>query len=405
MIKDVLTARQLVFNVDCDVYACEFLYINVNSANGIAPDKRLMTMKLLATLCDSVVEQNRHLELPMLINIDQCFLSEKDILPAFLPNIILEILPTVVPSALNIKRIQQLKIQGFDFALNQYGLESSKIPFFKHVKIIKVDVSKITQQQLKKSIPTLKKTKCLLLAQGVQTQASYDQCKALGFDLFQGCFLERPTVVQGKQVNAAQNNALRLVSELSKNDIEVDTVSKLISHDPTLTIKILHLINCPLYQLVREVNSVKDAVVILGLNVVKQWAMIISLVSVSTRPNELFRTLLIRAKTLEIYASYQDSAHMQAGKLECFLVGLLSGVDAIFEVGMEAVVGGLQLEAHLKQALLTNDNELGVLLVNSIGVERFDSQTFERLSNQEICLLGRCQQEALVWADQVMNNL
>lgn len=72
---------------------------------------------------------------------------------------------------------------------------------------------------------------------------------------------------------------------------------------------------------------------------------------------------------------------------------------------MEAVVGGLQLEAHLKQALLTNDNELGVLLVNSIGVERFDSQTFERLSNQEICLLGRCQQEALVWADQVMNNL
>ncbi|MDO6566669.1 HDOD domain-containing protein [Alteromonas sp. 1_MG-2023] len=410
MVKDVLTARQLVFNENHEVYACEFLCLDTGSGHAESPAHNnpllgVMTTEVLTKVCNSVEEGGRHLNVPMFINVDQNFLSETDSITPIKPNIILEILASVEPTEANLKRIQQLRRLGFEFALSEYALDPTKTPFFKYLKIIKVDVVKLTEKQLEKSIPILKKSNCLLLAEKVTSQALYEQCKALGFDLFQGDYLEYPSLLESKKASAEQQSSLQLVSEFSKGDIEVDKVAEIISCDPVLTTKILHLINCPLYQLVRDVNSVREAVVILGLDVVKQWAIVMSLMSVSTSPNELFRTLLTRAKTLELIAHHKQKEQVQVLALECFLVGLLSGVDAIFEVKIDTLVGNMKIETHLKQALLTHDNELGTLLNNVIGIERFDSQTFERLSNQEICLIGRCQQDAALWADKVMANL
>ena len=410
MVKDVLTARQLVFNENHEIYACEFLCLDegaedTSSSVNVCPSKRFMTTKRLASVCESIAESERHLDVPIFINVDQTFLSETDDIYAVKPNIILEILASVEPTESNLKRILQLRRKGFDFALSEYALDPSKASFFKYLKVIKVDVLNVTQSQLSKSLPILKKSKCLILAEKVESQTVYENCKALGFDLFQGDFLENPTIIGGKEISEKQNSSLQLVSEFSKNDIEVDKVAEIISLDPVLTTKILLLINCPLYQLVRDVNSVREAVVILGLDVVKQWAIVMSLMSVSTSPSELFRSLLARAKTLELIAFNNQDEEVSLDPLECFLVGLLSGVDAIFKVNMETLVGSLKLEAHLKQALLTHDNALGSLLINVIGIERFDSQTFERLSNQDICLYGRCQQDGALWADTVMKNL
>ncbi|CAD5255008.1 conserved hypothetical protein [Alteromonas sp. 38] len=408
--KDVLTARQLVFNEDHEVFACEFLCLGEADSDILShPQVGLlqegMTSELLASVCESIAKSDRHLNVPIFINIDQDFLSETDSLLPVKPNIILEMLATVEPTDYNLKRIRQLRRRGFNFALSEYAFDPSKSMFFKYIKVIKVDVLNVTQAQLRKSIPILKKSKCLILAEHVDNQAVYENCKALGFDLFQGDFLENPFIIDGKKISAKQHSALNLVSELSRSDIEVDSVADMISLDPVLTTKILLLINCPLYQLVRDVNSVREAVVILGLNVVKQWAIIMSLMSVSTSPTELFRTLLTRAKTLERIALHKQNEQDAINPSECFLVGLLSGADAIFEVGIETLVSNLKLEARLKQALLTRDNALGLLLTNVMGIERFDSQTFEGLSNEEICLYGRCHQDAALWADNVMNNL
>ena len=364
-----------------------------------------MTTKRLASVCESITESERHLDVPIFINVDQTFLSETDDIYAVKPNIILKILGSVEPTESNLNRIQQLRRKGFDFALGEYALDPSKASFFKYLKVIEVDVLNVTQTQLSKTFPILKKTKCLILAEKVENQTVYENCKALGFDLFQGNFLENPTIADGKEISGKQNSSLQLVSEFSKSDIEVDKVAEIISLDPVLTTKILLLINCPLYQLVRDVNSVREAVVILGLGVVKQWAIIMSLMSVSTSPTELFRCLLTRAKTLELIALSRQHEDGTLHPLECFLVGLLSGVDAIFKVDIQTLISSMKLEAHLKQALLVHDNALGALLTNVMGIERFDSQTFERLSNQEICLYGRCQQDGALWADTVMKNL
>ncbi|KXI29921.1 EAL and HDOD domain-containing protein [Paraglaciecola hydrolytica] len=405
MDETILLARQPIFDVNNKMVASEILYRG-NVLRSSKTDRNLMaTRELLINTCTNILSDNVNLDLPMLLNIDEQFLLADDFFPVAPQNLIFEILETVEPSELVLEKLKQLKRQGFEFALDDYLLEKFKTPFFEYLKIIKVDVIDVDFALLKNTLPALKQTGCLLLAEKVETQAVYETCRELGFDLFQGYYFERPTLIQGKKINVNQRSALHLVSQLSRDDIEVNEVAELIARDPVLTVKIIALINCPLYQLVREVTSVKDAVVILGLNVVKQWAMILTLVSQTKQPIELFRTILIRAKTLSLYAECSQDKLLKSDVSECFLVGLLSGIEAIFEVKLENILEHLMLDARIKVALIGQDNNMGRLLKNYMAIERFDNQIFEQLSNQEICLINRCYRESLTWADQAMNYL
>ncbi|WP_460313838.1 EAL and HDOD domain-containing protein [Aliiglaciecola aliphaticivorans] len=405
MNETILFARQPIFDRSCKMVASEILYRG-DIFNSDSDDKDLIaTRDLLVNVCTSVFNTNINLDLPMLVNVDMGFLDSDYFFPIPPHNLIFEILETVEPSEDVLKRIAELRRLGYQFALDDYVLEPSKFPFFKHIKILKIDILDIDFNKLTAIFPKLKKVGFQLLAEKVEDQESFDKCLDLGFDLFQGYFLEKPVLISGQKIDANKNSALQLVSQLSRHDIETDEVAELISRDPVLTVKILALINCPIYQLVREVKSVKDAVVRLGLNVVKQWAMILTLASNSSQPKELLRTLLIRAKTLSLFSDNPLTGGVKTDSSESFLVGLLSGIDAVFQVEIKDLLDSLTLSDSIKSALLFHDNDLGKLLQNTIGIERLDDKVFERLTKQELELFKKCYSQALTWTDEVMNYL
>ncbi|MDO6693576.1 HDOD domain-containing protein [Aliiglaciecola sp. 3_MG-2023] len=405
MNETILFARQPIFDRSCKMVASEILYRG-DIFNSDSDDKDLIaTRDLLVNVCTSVFNSNINLDLPMLVNVDMGFLDSDYFFPIPPHNLIFEILETVEPSEDVLKRIAELRRLGYQFALDDYVLEPSKFPFFKHIKILKIDILDIDFNKLTVIFPKLKKVGFQLLAEKVEDQESFDKCLDLGFDLFQGYFLEKPVLISGQKIDANKNSALQLVSHLSRHDIETDEVAELISRDPVLTVKILALINCPIYQLVREVKSVKDAVVRLGLNVVKQWAMILTLASNSSQPKELLRTLLIRAKTLSLFSDNPLTGGVKTDSSESFLVGLLSGIDAVFQVEIKDLLDSLTLSDSIKSALLFHDNDLGKLLQNTIGIERLDDKVFERLTKQELELFKKCYSQALTWTDEVMNYL
>lgn len=403
MKESVLFARQPIFDAASRLYAHEILYRSEASLETAGCNAS--TRELLVNLCTNLLNDNVNLGLPMFVNVDEEFLLADDFFPVAPQNLIFEILETVRPTPAVLEKINQYRVAGYEFALDDYVLEKSKVQYFNYLKIIKIDLLQVNFERLIKVMPVLKKTGCKLLAEKVEDQEMFDKCLKLGFDLFQGYFLERPSLIKGKKIVANQQAVLHLLAELARDDIEVDEVAELISQDVGLTVKILSLINCPLYQLVREVKSVKDAVVILGLTTVKQWAITLALVSESSRPIELYRVVLVRAKTLALYCDVWETNSRNINSSSCFLLGLLSGVDAIFEVEMEEILNHLKLDSDIKAALLHDDNSLGELLKNSIGIERFDSHIFEQLSQHQICLFNGCYREALKWADGVMSYL
>ena len=188
--------------------------------------------------------------------------------------------------------------------------------------IIKIDLLTLSEQELIEHVDILKQFDVKLLAEKVETDAQYQQCKQLGFDLYQGYFFCKPTIIDDKPVPDNKAAALQIISELQRPNISITEVENLVKQDISLSYKLLRCLNSAAFALPKHVNSLKQAVIYLGLDAIRSWATIIVFSNVeSPVSGALLNTALIRAKMAEILAEPFETA---------FILGLFSSVDAFF---------------------------------------------------------------------------
>jgi EAL and modified HD-GYP domain-containing signal transduction protein len=286
--------------------------------------------------------------------------------------------------------------------LDDYAFDRDIEPFLPYVSMVKIDVLDFTPDGLEKHMETANLAGKTLLAEKIEDSAMYARCKALGFDLFQGYYLEKPTLVEGKKLATSQQTMLNLVSNLCRDDITVSEVAELITTDPHLIVKLLKIVNCPLFPFKREITDIEEAVIKLGIVVVKQWAVILSLVANSSQPSELFRTLLIRAKTCELYAKLLKRDNPQ----ESFIIGLFSGIDAVLGIDKETVLNTVYFPEHMKQELIqTGKGKVGVLSMVMAFEDRIKAEDQHILSTDTAINLNDAYWSGVMWADEIMHFL
>lgn len=112
--------------------------------------------------------------------------------------VVLEVLESVSVDATLIERCRQLKSRGFRLALDDVAhYEESHRPLLDLVDFIKVDIPMVDPARLKGLVERLKQYPAKLLAEKVDSERSAQECRALGFDLFQGHYFGRPQLVMG----------------------------------------------------------------------------------------------------------------------------------------------------------------------------------------------------------------
>lgn len=130
------------------------------------------------------------------LNVDAEMLFSKHIdrLPG--NRLVLELLETVVINDGIIERCRQLKQRGFRLALDDVSFYSDTYePLFEMADVIKIDLPSLDEAGLAALVHQLKPYSGKLLAEKVETWERFQECSALGFDLFQGFVLARPTVL------------------------------------------------------------------------------------------------------------------------------------------------------------------------------------------------------------------
>jgi len=192
---------------------------------------------------------------------------------------------------------------------------------------------------------------------------------------------------------------LNLVAKLSKEDISVEEVSDLIVVDPSLVLQILKIINCPLYPFKREITNLREAVIKLGIVVVKQWAIILSLVAGSEQPSELFRTLLVRAKTCALFAVALKKDNAE----DYFIIGLFSGLDSVLGVELTTLLNTVCFSTHIKRQLLSFNQDPESILAMVIASEKGEQLNISLSSKNTLIMLDEAYWEGLMWADELMH--
>ncbi len=72
--------------------------------------------------------------------------------------------------------------------------------------------------------------------------------------------------IEPDQLPLPSGQIMQLVQYITREDVDITTLAEMIAHNPVLTTKILRLVNSPLFRVQNEVQTIKDATVVLGLS-------------------------------------------------------------------------------------------------------------------------------------------
>jgi len=389
--------RQSIFDADDAVFGYELLYRNSEQNWAEISDDNHATAELLSNVftsigLDSLVGNKR-----AFVNMPREFLLGNYPLPEIKQQLVIEILEHVQPDADVLAALRNLKQQGYTLALDDYVFEQHMEPFLEVADIIKIDVMASGMDDMAERVTGLQRYNVELLAEKVETAAEMQTCRDLGFKYFQGYYFSRPKIISGKKITGNQLVTMQLLSTLNSVNVNTDELVELIQQDIAISYKLLRYVNSAMYTFNREIESIRDAIVVLGMTALVKLVNMVAINSMGELNDEAYRTAMFRARMCETMA--EEAGH-KADASTYFLVGLFSNLDALLGVPMAEVMNRLPLADGIKQALLDHTGHYGEILAT---VKAYEQDDFENLHSNELepQQIVDCYIKAIVWADGI----
>ena len=265
---------------------------------------------------------------------------------------VIEMLETIAPTPEIIQSIQELKSEGYVLALDDYVGQPGFEPLIELADILKIDVLELSDEEVTTLANKFKSKKLRLLAEKVEDQARFDLTRELGFSFFQGYYFSKPIIVPGKKIPAGVVAKMQLMEKLSNPATEFDELARIIEQDVSLSYRLLKFINSSAFALRSTVNSIPQAITLLGQQPLKRWAMVVLLSDMDSSPKgqEVAFISLVRARFLEQVFKETPNAAYQPDTM--FLLGLFSKLDTLLGQPMDEILATMPLEKIVKEALV-----------------------------------------------------
>ncbi len=262
------------------------------------------------------------------------------------------------------ERCLELKGMGFQLSLDDHLYAPEFSDMYRIIDIVKLDILEIPTEELQPVINSLREFPLRLLAEKVETADQYKTCLAMGFDLFQGYFFERPEVLKRKCLETSQLEMLQLLDSLTK-EADIDKIEEIFRQSTTLAFHLLTLVNSVNIGLREKIRSLRHAITILGTEKLRRWVQLALFATADNRgiKNPLLEMAAVRGRFMECLIMERHQLPRGADLVEAaFMAGIFSLLDILFETSMEAIVSGLSLSDNISDALLKREGELGMLL-------------------------------------------
>ncbi len=391
---DIYIARQPIYDANLKVIAYELLFRSgkTNEANVIDGDSATTNVIINALTeigMDQLVGPHK-----AFINLTRNHIIQmaEQPLHELKERLVLEILEDIKAEEVIVNAVKKLAKDGFTIALDDFIYSESLQPLVDISNIIKIDLMALTDKELEAHVIKLADGKRKLLAEKVETQEEFDRCKELGFDYYQGYFFSKPQIIKGQSLPANKLAIMKLLAKLQDDESSTAELAQTITQDITMSVRVLRYINSAQFGFGKEVNSIQQAIMMLGRTTIRNLANLVTMSQIEDKPHELLIISMIRAKMAENIAQI-----VKADKEACFTTGLFSIIDTLMNNDMELLIEGLPLVENIRTALIRREGELGEILNCVLAYESGDwkNSHYKKLSIDEI---RDCYLDALKWA-------
>lgn len=406
---EIFLGRQPILNANRQTIAYELLYRSRDDASEAEVEDDLSATSAVIVNTVSQFGLERVIgKKDGFINVSASFLMSQtvELLPP--ERFVLEILEDVPINAQILRRCEELKEKGFRFALDGFNYHAEHDPILPLVDYFKIDLTVTPIEKVPQLIALIRKvSKAKIIAEKVEEENLFIQCKQWGCDAFQGFFFAKPSVLKGKKPQPHQMSLMRIMGMLL-GDADLQELEPLFKNNPGLTIGLLRLVNSVGVAGGRQqVESIRQAMVVLGQKQLLRWVQLLLYATPDGQvDNPLLMQVASRARLMELLAKKIETYQLNFSD-QAFMVGMLSLADVVMQSSLEEVFLEIGLAEELKNAILTHEGIFGQLLQLTEVIERGDFEAAE----QQIADLGispddllEVQLETMSWSNDLVKG-
>lgn len=403
MAKDIFIARQPILDLDRHTFGYELLFRDGPDDVTVFQDPNEATQAVI---------ERAYLDWGMEKLIGQRFgLINAD------PSLILRGLHRVLPpegiilelregngfDGETMDSLQRARREGYHFALDNVSSldDIYRSRALSLCSLVKIDFQTTPLDSLSAIVDQIKRVKpdMMVVGEKVETAAQHALAVEAGFDLFQGYYFARPDILRKSARPANALAVMALVAETQRQDVSIDRLEQVVGGDASLAYRVLAVVNSSAFGLDRRVESLRHAIVLLGINQVRHLAILLAMTATKDTSEELIKLGATRARFLSRYVSRNDASS------GAFTVGLLSVTDALYRTPMEELLQELPVSEPIQAALLRGEGEYGQLLEVAIACEHADTERIAELVEDDPADVAAEYRNAIEWADEICSHM
>lgn len=392
--ETIYVARQPIVNRDGELVAYELLFRDAPGATHATERAAAATSRVIVNMFAEFGLERLVGDRLGFVNLTAEFLAGELPLP-FAPGLaVLEVLETVEVDDAVLAGVAQLARDGYAIALDDFVWGTSVDRLLEYATYIKFEVAGVDPAVLAERVQIARKRKrgLKLLAERLEDDADYALARELGFDLFQGYLLGRPETLTAEAITPSKARQLELLGLLTSPDVDLATLSSVIAADPGLALRILRATNSASIGQRRRIASIQDAVVILGLERLRQWLAVMIVSDLSQAGEADLSIPMVRGRWLQNIAT-QSRLPADVG----FTIGLLSGVAELLGVDAKELADRLPLTDEVSAALVEQTGEFGAAL-DAIRAYESGARGMARVQSRlSLAVLAKSYLEAAAW--------
>jgi EAL and modified HD-GYP domain-containing signal transduction protein len=292
------------------------------------------------------------------INLTREFLTGELNLPFGPDRIVLEVLETVEVDDAVIHGVTALAAAGYRIALDDFVWGSGHEQLLGVASYVKLDLLDGDLDRLAEVVAGIRAYPGVrIVAERLETAEQVALADRYGLDLRQGYALSRPQVLTAASLTPSRLRRLELLGALSSPEADLGTILSIIASDPALSLRVLRASNSAAAGGASRISSVRQAVVMVGLAQIRQWAMLMVIDDVAEATEDQMIAALTRARLSENVAPMLGAPADAA-----FMAGLISGVADLLGLPHAAMADQLPLSPELTAALAHGTGPLGRVL-------------------------------------------
>jgi len=408
---DTYLARQAVFNRGLNVIGYELLFRSGAENFFCASDGDQATLKVIETSLNTFGLGGLASGGRVFVNVTRRMLLEgyTSLLPA--KSSVIELLGSVTPDREVVEACRALKKAGGLIALDEFKSSEGPGPLLALADFVKVDYQAASPEERKRCASAALPPGAKLLAKKIGIQREFKEAADLGYSLFQGIFFSKPEMMFRKQVPAYKLVHLECLAEVNRPEPDFRKIEDFFRRDLALSVKLLRYVNSALVSPARKMDSLKQAIAMVGLDQLRKWVSMVALVAMGEdKPGELLVTSLVRARFCEHLALMGE---LKPRAPELFMIGMLSVLDVIMGRPMLEMLGDLPISDEAKGALLGKAGVFGDILGLVFAYERaewdlipyyLDQLIIKDKLTMDLAVIPLIYRDSVAWADQTFRG-